>query len=318
MADKERIGFIGLGHMGSHMAERVLGAGYPLTVYDRSSAKTQLFIQRGAYAVETPRDLAARSDAILCSVTDDAAFRAVMLGPDGALAGAHRGATIVDLSTVSPAATREVAQVARARGVAAIDAAVSGSVPQAEQGSLTMFVGGEPDAYNKVKPILDLLAKDIFYMGASGAGSTMKLVVNTLLGVGLQAIAEAIALGEKAGLRKDRLLEVLGQTAVVAPGHRAKLANALRDEYPVAFALSLMYKDFGLILDEAAALAVPMPATAVAHQMCAAEQAKEIEEDYSAVIRLMESLAGTAAVADQGPSGTSRPRTMGAGSGGPT
>jgi len=292
MPDKERIGFVGLGRMGTPMAERILQAGYPLTVYNRSKVKTQPFVQRGAQAVETPRDLAGCSDVILCSVTDDAALRAVMLGPDGVLAGARTGATVIDMSTVSPTISRELAQAAPARGVSMLDAAVSGSMPQAEQGSLTIFVGGAQDAYERVKPILDLLGTAIFHMGPSGAGSTMKLVVNTLLGVGLQAIAEAIALGEKAGLRKDRLLDVLGQTAVVAPGHKAKLANALREEYPATFALGLMYKDFGLILDAAAELAVPMPATAVARQMCAAERVKGREEDYSAVIRLMESLAG--------------------------
>jgi len=292
MADKERIGFIGLGSMGSRMAERILKGGYPLTVYNKSREKTQPFVRWGAQAVETPRDLALRSEVILCSVADDAAVRAVMLGPDGVLTGAREGAIIVNLSTVSPTTSRELAQATRARDVSMIDAPVSGSAPQAEQGSLVVFVGGEQASYEHVKPVLDLLGKETFYMGPSGAGSAMKLVVNTILGVGLQAIAEAIALGQKAGLPKDRLLDVLGQTAVVAPGHKAKLENALREEYPVTFALRLMYKDFGLIMDEAAKLAVPMPATAVTRQMCAAERVKGLEEDYSVVIRLMESLAG--------------------------
>lgn len=305
MADKERIGFIGLGSMGSRMAERILKGGYPLTVYNKSREKTEPFVWRGVQAVETPRDLALRSDVILCSVADDAAVRAVMLGPDGVLTGAREGATIVNLSTVSPTTSRELAQATRARGASMIDAAVSGSTPQAEQGSLVIFIGGEQDSYQRVKPVLDLLGKEIFYMGPSGAGSIMKLVVNTLLGVGLQAIAEAIALGEKAGLPKDRLLDTLGRTAVVAPGHKAKLTNALRDEYPATFSVRLMYKNFGLILDEAGELAVPMPATAVARQMCAAERVKRLEEDYSVVIRLMESLAGlgTDAGGDMGSSG---------------
>jgi 3-hydroxyisobutyrate dehydrogenase-like beta-hydroxyacid dehydrogenase len=292
MAEKERIGFIGLGSMGSRMAERILKGGYPLTVYNKSREKTESFVRRGAEAVGTPRDLASRSDTILCSVTDDSAVRAVMLDPDGVLDGTREGATIVNLSTVSPKTSRELAQATRERGASMIDAPVSGSTPQAEQGSLVIFIGGEQESYQRVKPVLDLLGKEIFYMGPSGAGSIMKLVVNTLLGVGLQAIAEAIALGEKAGLSKDRLLDTLGQTAVIAPGHKAKLANVLRDVYPATFGVRLMYKDFGLILDEAAELSVSMPATAVARQMCAAERVKGLEEDYSAVIRLMESLAG--------------------------
>lgn len=292
MTEKEAIGFIGLGSMGSRMAERILNGGYPVTVYNKTKEKTESFVRRGAQAAETPRDLATRSDLILCSVSDDAAVRAVMLGRDGVLTGARDGAIIVNLSTVSPTTSRELAQAGGERGASMIDAPVSGSTPQAEQGSLAIFVGGEQDSYQHVKPVLELLGKQIFYMGPSGAGSIMKLVVNTLLGVGLQAIAEAIALGEKAGLHKNRLLDTLGQTAVIAPGHKGKLANALRDEYPMTFGLHLMYKDFGLILDEAAELSVPMPATAVARQICAAERAKGLEEDYSAVIRLMESLAG--------------------------
>ncbi len=292
MADKERIGFIGLGNMGSRMARRIMAAGYVLAVYDVSAEKMRPFEREGSRAARTPKDAAGASDVVLCSVPDDSVLRGVVFGPDGAFAGHSRGSYFVNLSTVSPMVSRELAEKGRGRGVSMIDAAVSGSTPQAEQGSLVVFAGGDPAACEHVKPILDVLASNVFYMGPSGAGAAMKLVVNTLLGVGLQAIAEAVALGQKAGLPRERLLDVLGQTAVVAPGHRSKLANALREEYPVTFALRLMYKDFGLVLEEAAERAVSMPATAVARQMCAARMAKGHEEDYSAVIQLMENLAG--------------------------
>jgi 3-hydroxyisobutyrate dehydrogenase len=168
---------------------------------------------------------------------------------------------------------------------------VSGSTAQAEAGTLIIFVGGNEATYQHSQFLLDLLGKS-FYMGLNGMGTTMKLVANALLGAGMQALAEAIVLGEKAGLERDRLLDALGHTAVVAPGYKAKLENARRSTYPVAFALPLMYKDFGLILREATQLAVPMPATAVAQQLCAAEYARRREEDYSAVIALMQDLAG--------------------------
>ncbi len=291
MDNKERIGFIGLGNMGSRMAEHILKAGYPLTVYDTSPEKMQPFSKRGIPTAATVIDLAARSDVVLCSVPDDTAVRVVMNGPDGVLTGPHDVRYFVNLSTVSPATSRELATTARNRGLAALDASVSGSTPQAEQATLVIFVGGDHAAYEHVRPVLELLGKGIFYMGASGSGSTMKLVVNTLLGVGIQAIAEAVALGQKAGLEKEKLLDVLGQTAVVAPAHKGKLADALRGDYPATFPLRLMYKDFGLILDEAAERAVAMPTTAVARQMCAARMARGVEEDYSAVIGLMERLA---------------------------
>jgi 3-hydroxyisobutyrate dehydrogenase-like beta-hydroxyacid dehydrogenase len=186
-----------------------------------------------------------------------------------------------------------VAEALRARDVAMLDAPVSGSAPQVESGTLVIFVGGEESAYEYAGPLLSVLGKATFHMGGNGMGATMKLVVNALLGASLQALAEAIVLGERAGLEKSRLLEVLGQTAVVAPSHRLKLENVGREEYPVAFSLQLMHKDFGLIMALAHQLAVAMPATAVADQMCAAEVARGRQEDMSATIELMEELAGT-------------------------
>jgi 3-hydroxyisobutyrate dehydrogenase-like beta-hydroxyacid dehydrogenase len=173
-----------------------------------------------------------------------------------------------------------------------IDAAVSGSVPQVEQGSLVIFVGGEQRTFEQCKPILDVLGQNSFYMGASGMGTTMKLVVNTLLGLGMQALAEAIALGEKAGLEKGLLLDVLGQTAVLTPGQKSKLENVRREQYPTNFALSLMHKDFSLVLSQAYDLSVSMPATAVAQQMYTAAMAKGMDEDFSTMIKFMKELAG--------------------------
>jgi len=172
-----------------------------------------------------------------------------------------------------------------------IDAAVSGSVPQVEQGSLVIFVGGEQETYQQCKPILDVLGTNSFYMGVSGMGTTMKLVVNTLLGLGMQALAEAIALGEKAGVEKGLLLDVLGQTAVLTPGQKSKLENVRREQYPTNFALSLMHKDFRLVLSQAYDLSVSMPATAAAQQMSTAAMAKGMDADFSIMIKFMEDLA---------------------------
>src|SRR6266567_2069534 len=201
----------------------------------------------------------------------------------------------IDMSTVSPSASRRLYKAAQEKGVAMIDAAVSGSVPQVEQGSLVIFVGGEQETYQQSKPILDILGQNSFSMGPSGMGTTMKLVVNTLLGLGMQALAEAIALGEKAGIEQDLLLDVLGQTAVLTAGQKSKLANVKRDQYPTQFALSLQHKDFRLILSEAAEILVPMPATAAAEQMYTAAMAKGMDEDFSIIIKFMRELAGGSA-----------------------
>jgi 3-hydroxyisobutyrate dehydrogenase len=297
---KPRIGFIGLGNMGSRMAMRLIDAGYPVTVYNRTRSKAQPLAQRGAQVADTPRALAASSDVVMSSVLDDAAVDEAMFGPDGALAGARPGTIFVDLSTVYPATSRKVYEAAKQTGCAMLDASVSGSTPQAETGTLVVFIGGEQGTYQCVKPVLDVLGKEQHYMGPTGSGATMKVVVNTLLGVGMQAVAEAVALGEKAGLEKNRLIDVLEQTAVVSPSQKVKLENGRRDDYPVTFALRLMWKDFGLVLRLAQELAVPMPATAIAHQMCTIEEARKVEEDFSAVIRMQEELAGISAQTGQG------------------
>jgi 3-hydroxyisobutyrate dehydrogenase-like beta-hydroxyacid dehydrogenase len=289
---KPSIGFIGMGHMGSHMAQRLLDAGYRLTVYDRTREKAQEVGQRGAQVAQTPRDLAAGCQIVMASVTDDRAQEQVMFGPDGALAGVHDGSIVIDMSTVSPDASHRLFEGTKKKNVPMMDAAISGSVPQVDQGSLVIFVGGERKTLELCKPIFDLLSKNTFYMGASGMGTTMKLVVNALLGLGMQALAEAIALGEKAGLDKGLLLDVLGKTAVLSASQKSKLENVRREEYPTNFAISLMHKDFILLLSRAYNLSVPMPATAVAQQMCTAAMAKGMDEDFSIIIKFMEELAG--------------------------
>src|SRR3989441_3213660 len=281
-----------MGHMGSHMAQRLLDAGYQMTVYDRTKEKAQELGKRGAQVAQTPKDLAANCQVVMACVTNDEAQHDVMFGPDGALAGVHGGSVIIDLSTVSPDASLRLYQAAKEKNVPMIDAAVSGSVPQVDQGSLVIFVGGQQETYQQCKPILDVLGKNSFYMGASGMGTTMKLVVNTLLGLGMQALAEAIALGEKAGVEKGLLLDVLGQTTVLTPGQKSKLANVKREQYPTAFALSLMHKDFHLVLNEAYDLSVSLPATAAAQQAYTAAMAKGMDEDFSIMIKFMEELAG--------------------------
>jgi 3-hydroxyisobutyrate dehydrogenase len=303
---KPRIGFLGLGHMGMPMAQRLLDAGYPLTVYNHTTERAEQFAPGRAQVARIPREATEHSDVLVLMLSDDAAVREVIFGDQGALSVAQRGAVLLDMSTVSPETNRRVTEEAHSSGIDVLDAPVSGSVPQAQQGSLVIFVGGEKPVFERCRPILEAMGQQVFYMGPSGSGNTMKLVVNTLLGVEMQAIAEALALGEKAGLNRATLLDVLGQTAVIAPSHKAKLENASKSQYPAAFAVAMMHKDFGLILDEAARLSVAMPATAAAAQMCGAEltaskraatSASAAEEDFSAVIRLMEELAGLQPVA---------------------
>jgi 3-hydroxyisobutyrate dehydrogenase-like beta-hydroxyacid dehydrogenase len=290
-----RLGFIGLGAMGSRMAARLLATGYDLTVFNRRRERMLPLAQRGAKPAGTPGEVAGDAGVILVSVADDIAVENVITGADGALAKARAGTILVNLSTVSPALSRRLAEVALRKGVFVLDAPVSGSTPQAEQGQLVIFVGGERGAYERCRPILAVLGRESFYIGPAGSGSTMKLCVNALLGLGVQALAEAVALGLRAGLDRDRLLDVLGATVVLSPSQRLKLDNVRADTYAPAFPLRLMFKDFGLILDAAMELSVAMPTTAAAQEVCAVEFGRERldgrNEDFSSVIRAMVELA---------------------------
>jgi 3-hydroxyisobutyrate dehydrogenase len=282
--------------MGARMAGRLLAAGHDLTVYNRSRQRLLPLRQAGARTAGTPHELAAVSDVVLSCVADEQALEEVLLGPDGALAGARQGTLFIDLSTVSPAACRSLAQQAQARGHHFLDAPVSGSTPQAERGELVIYVGGDEENYERARPIIGVLGRQSFYMGASGSGAKMKLCVNTLLGLGMQALAEAIALGLKGGLEQDRLLEVLGQTSVLSPSQRSKLPNFRTGVYAASFPLRLMDKDYRLIRELADELSVPMPATTAARHVCTAECVREVaagrDEDFSAVIRAVEHKGG--------------------------
>ena len=288
----QTIGFIGMGLMGSRVATRLLEAGYPLSVYNRTRERTQPLAERGAKVANTPQELARMADVVLLSLAGDAALEETMRGPQGVLAGLRAGATVIDLSTVSPRISRAMALEVQAKGGAMLDVPVSGSTPQAEQGTLIILVGGDEDTYRRSEPILQVLGKQYFYLGPNGMGLVMKLVANAMLGLGVQALAEAIALGEGAGLEKDRLLDVLGQMAVVSPSQKSKLENARNDSYPTTFPLQHMDKDFGLIGELASQADAPMPATTAAYQMSKAAHAEGLAGDFSVVIHLMRQLAG--------------------------
>ncbi len=296
MGQGPRLGFIGLGAMGSRMAGRLLAAGYDLTVYNRNRERARPLEERGATAASTSAEAARNAEIVIVSVADDAAAEAVIAGPDGALSAVRPGAIIINTSTVSARLSRRLSEAALAQGAWILDSPVSGSTPQAEQGQLVIFVGGAEAAYQRSLPIFSALGRESFYLGPAGAGSTMKLCVNALLGLGLQALAEAIALGLKAGLERDRFLDVLGSTVVLSASQRSKIENIRKEAYPPTFPLRLMLKDFGLVLDSARCLSVPMPTTAAAREVCAAEAARQRgsgrDEDFSSVVRAMEEIAG--------------------------
>src|ERR1700693_70108 len=290
-----KLGFIGLGNMGSRIAKRLLDHGYQLSVYDRDPAKTQVIATHGAAVAENIHELAHTADVVLSCLTNDEAVRSVYAEPNGIFAGARPGTVVLEMSTVSPETSRDLHKLGARGGIEVLDVAISGSTTAAEQGILTLLAGGNRGLFRAAEPIFESVAKQYFLLGGPGSGTAMKLVVNTLLGVGMQAIAEAVVLGEKAGLDRKNLLDVLSQTAVIAPAHVGKLSRIAINDYTPQFLLRLMNKDFKLILQAAAEARIPMPATEAAFRVNSEELAGGEEEDFSAVLRRMEEVAGIAA-----------------------
>jgi 3-hydroxyisobutyrate dehydrogenase-like beta-hydroxyacid dehydrogenase len=288
--EKDRLGFVGIGYMGRPIARRLLEAGFKLTAYDRDHNKAGELLQYGGAVAQSLSDLASTCNVLLSCLPSDQAVLDIYKGPDGVFAHARPGSVVIDMSTVSPETSQELSRLGLARGVEVLDVTMSGSTPIAESGLLTLFGGGNKERFDSAESIFRVIAKKYFYLGQSGSGATMKLVVNTLLGIGMQAIAEAVALGEKAGLDRNRLLDVLSQTAVVAPAHVGKLERAKNSDYTPQFPIRLMNKDFGLILNLAAAVGARMPAAGAAFEVNARQSEEQTELDFSAVILQMEKI----------------------------
>lgn len=289
--EKDRLGFIGIGFMGRPIARRLLEAGFKLTAYDRDHSKAEELIRYGGNVAHSVSELASNCNVVLSCLPSDEAVLNIYQGPEGVFANARRGTLAIDMSTVYPETSQQLSRLASERGIDILDVTISGSTPVAENGLLTLFGGGDKACFEAAESISRVIARKYFHLGPSGSGAIMKLVVNTLLGIGMQAIAEAVAFGEKSGLDRNRLLEVLSQTAVVAPAHVGKLQGAMKNDYSPQFPLRLMHKDFGLILSRAAAAGADMPATRAAFEVNSAQSAQGPEQDFSAVILEMEKRA---------------------------
>ena len=286
-ANTTKLGFIGLGGMGTRIAARLLAAGYDVSVFDRNPAKRDALKAKGARAAESLAELAGSVHVVLSCLTNDQSVRDVYFGGDGVLENIRPETVVIEMSTILPATSRELASKGVQAGVQVLDVAISGSTPAAEQGTVTLLAGGNPDVFQASLPIFQAIAAKYFHLGPSGAGTTMKMVVNAILGVEMQVIAEAAALGEKAGLSREILLQVLAQTAVIAPAHVGKLARAARGEYAPQFPLALMNKDFRLILRLADEVGAMMPTTAAAFQVSTETLATHGDSDFSAVMEHM-------------------------------
>lgn len=285
------LGFVGVGYMGRPIARRLLESGFKVIAYDRERSNAEMLLPYGGTVAESVEELSSTCNVVLSCLANDDAVLSVYGGPSGALATAAHGSLVIDMSTVYPEISQQLSKLGSERGVNVLDVTISGSTPAAERGFLTLFGGGDKGCFYAAERIFRAIARKYFHLGPSGSGATMKLVVNTLLGIGMQAIAEAVALGEKAGRDRNRLLDVLSETAVVAPAHAGKLERAVKGDCSPQFPIRLMNKDFGLILSLATAVGARMPATDAAFEVNARQLQLGPEQDFSAVILQMEKRA---------------------------
>jgi len=246
-----RVAFLGLGLMGSGMAQRLLAAGFPLAVFNRNRAKAEALAGAGARVAGSPREAAADADVIISMVADDAAARAVWLGADGALAGARSGAVCIEASTITPGWVRELVAAATARHCDVLDAPVTGSRTQAAAGELNFLVGGAADTLGKVRPVLAAMSKSITLLGPTGSGALVKLINNFVCAVQVAAIAEGITMIERSGLDRTAALGILTNGAPGSPLVKGLSQRMTAADYTPHFHLRLMAKDLGYAIKEA-------------------------------------------------------------------
>jgi len=285
-----RIGLIGLGLMGRPMGMNLLKAGHSLTVWNRTAARADELVAAGAVLAKSPRELAAASDVLLTIVSDPPALESVLWGhdgkDDGALGGLKAGSIYIDSSTVSPALEKRISAACQERGVRFLDAPVTGGDWGAREGNLVFMIGGDVETLKEVEPILGVMGKKWFHLGPNGAGQTIKLAMNAILALEVGAVAEAIGLVTKAGLKGEQLFEVLQSSMGRSGLLDLKTPLMLKGDYKPSFPLRLMHKDLGLALDLANQLGVALPTTAAAREVYNHVKGEATEDvDYSAVMR---------------------------------
>jgi 3-hydroxyisobutyrate dehydrogenase-like beta-hydroxyacid dehydrogenase len=287
------IGFVGLGAMGGRIATRLLAAGYPVRGTNRTAAKgTSLVVEHGLIWCDTPREAAEGADVVFSMVTDDEALEAVTAGPNGILAGLPAGSVYVDMSTVSPAKSREVAERVRAVGAEMLDAPVSGSLPAAEGGTLTIMVGGDEATFARVEPILQELGS-VTRIGENGQALLMKLAVNISLAEQMLGFSEGVLLAEQGGIDGALAVDILTNSAVGSPMLKTRGSFVLDLPERALFDVDLMRKDLHLALEAAGALGVPVPSAAVAKQLFTAASAMGYaDRDIAVVYEVLAEMAG--------------------------
>jgi 3-hydroxyisobutyrate dehydrogenase-like beta-hydroxyacid dehydrogenase len=287
------LGFVGLGVMGGRMAKRLLEAGHTVTGYNRTQSKADWLLEAGMQWGESPRIVAEVADVTLSMVANTTALRAVTGGPDGVLAGLGPGKVYVDMSTVSPAASRELAAQVATKGAQMVDAPVSGSVTTLEQGKLSIMVGGDPTAFERVKPILEDIGPKVTHVGRNGLAATMKIATNLSLAVQMLAFSEGVLLAEKSGISRETAVEVLVNSVIASPMVKYRGPFVLGMPGEAWFDVNMMQKDMNLALELGRQLDVPLPTTAVTNEFLTAARGMGLsDEDFAIIFEVLARMAG--------------------------
>ena len=293
MSKQPKLGWIGLGKMGNPMSAHLLDAGYPLAVYDIVPAAMSAVTKKGATPANTAADVAGQADIVISMIPDDPALATVAAGPQGIFQSAKPGMIYIDMSTVSPAISARIGQIAEEKGVRFLRSTVSGSTESAISASLTILVSGPEDAFVRCRPIFEKLGQKVFHVGTEEQARTLKLVVNMMVGITSAMTAEALIFGKRGGLDWEQMIDIINNSVVASPlvGFKAQMLK--KREFAPAFTASQMTKDFDLALDTGRKLDIPMPLTAMVRQLYGAmKDTGKGELDYFGLLAQMEEMAG--------------------------
>ncbi len=287
-----RVGFVGLGIMGKPMARNLLRAGYPLVVHNRSRLAVDELVAEGAVDGKSPRGVAERSDVVITMLPDTPDVERVIFGPEGLVEGFRPGAVLVDMSTISPVATRAMAARLRERGVEMLDAPVSGGQQGAQEGTLSIMVGGDAQTLERVRPLLSVLGKNIVHVGPIGAGQVCKACNQLVVGLGILAVSEALVLAQRSGVDPGRVRQALLGGFAASRVLEVHGQRMLEGNHEPGFRARLHHKDLRIALETGREAGVTLVATALAHELLGALVARgEGERDHSALVRLVADLA---------------------------
>jgi len=289
---KKTIGFIGLGIMGRPMSKRLLQAGYPLVVHSRSRPPIDELAALGAREGTSPKDVAAQSDVVITMLPDSPDVELVALGPNGVMEGIRPGSVYIDMSTISPKVAQEVAQAGKDRGVEVLDAPVSGGDVGAQQGTLSIMVGGDEETFQEMLPILEVMGRNVTLCGGNGAGQTVKACNQILVGVTIAGVAEALVLGAKAGVDPAKIVQVLEAGLARCGVLENRGQRIVHRDFEPGFRCRLHYKDMRIALAAGQDYGVPLLVTPLVHEMFKRMVVSgQGELDHSGLIRVIEELS---------------------------